>query len=152
MLMLVNVDPAGRVLSGSWRGWSSGSARPIGAAMLVMAAAVFGTFLTTFAVTLNNHLIAAVSALAAIYPAVRIWFDGERRWRYFALAGFFAAFTATNDLPALSLFAALSVGPAVEGAAADAAAYLPAAAGRGRRLLRHELDRPPHASAYPHAP
>ena len=30
--------------------------------IFVMAAAVFGTFLTTFAVTINNHLIGAASA------------------------------------------------------------------------------------------
>ena len=57
--------------------------------MFVMAAAVFGTFLTTFAVTINNHLPAAVCAAAAVYAAVRIWFDDERRLRYFVVAGLF---------------------------------------------------------------
>jgi len=36
-----------------------------------------GTFLTTFAVVLNNHDTAAVTTMAAIYPAVRIWYDGR---------------------------------------------------------------------------
>ena len=77
--------------------------------MFVMGAAVFGTLLTTFAVVINNHLPAAVSALIAVYAAVRIWFDGERRWWYFAIAGLFAAFAAANELPALSLLAALAL-------------------------------------------
>ena len=55
--------------------------------MFVVAAAALGTLLTPFAVVLNNHLIAAVSAAVALDAFVRIWFDGERRWWYFAVAG-----------------------------------------------------------------
>ena len=77
--------------------------------MFVMGVAVFGTFLTTFAVVINNHLPAAVCVTIAVYAAVRIWFDGERRWWYFAVAGLFAAFAAANELPALSLLAAVSL-------------------------------------------
>ncbi len=76
--------------------------------LFVMGAATFGTFLTTFAVVINNHLPAAVCAMVAVYAATRIWFDGESRWRYFVLAGLFAALTAANELPALAFFAALS--------------------------------------------
>jgi hypothetical protein len=61
--------------------------------------------LTAFATVLNNHTIAAASAAVAIYATVRIVADGERRWRYFALAGLAAAFTAADDLPALVLVA-----------------------------------------------
>ena len=77
--------------------------------MLVVATAAFGTFLTTFAVTLNNHIIAAASATVALYAVARIRLDGDRRWRWFVLAGFFAAFTAANELPALALLAALGL-------------------------------------------
>ena len=76
--------------------------------IFVMAAATFGTFLTTFAVAINNHLPAAVCAIAAVYAAVRIWFDGERRWRYFIVAGLFGALAAGNELPATSLLAVLT--------------------------------------------
>jgi hypothetical protein len=76
----------------------------------VMAAAAFGTFLTTFSIVLNNHLPGAISALIAVYAVVRIWFDDERRLRYFFLAGLFAAFAAANELPALALLAAIGVG------------------------------------------
>ncbi len=75
--------------------------------IFVMAAAVFGTFLTTFAVTANNHLPGAVSALVALYAAVRIWFDGERRLRYFAVAGLMATFVVACELPGAALTAAL---------------------------------------------
>jgi hypothetical protein len=77
--------------------------------IFVMAAAVFGTFLTTFAVTINNHLPAAVCALASAYAAVRIWFDGERLARYFIVAGLFAALAAANEFPAASILAAVAV-------------------------------------------
>jgi len=70
--------------------------------VFVVATAAFGTFLTTFAVVINNHLPAAVSVMIALYAAVRIWFDGERRLRYFVAAGLFAAFAAADELPALA--------------------------------------------------
>jgi hypothetical protein len=73
--------------------------------IFVMCAATLGTMLNTFATVLNNHTVAAVTAAVALYAAVRIVADGERRWRYFALAGFFAAMTAADDLPALTLVA-----------------------------------------------
>ncbi|HEX6964056.1 MAG TPA: hypothetical protein VF175_19465, partial [Lacipirellula sp.] len=62
--------------------------------IFAVAAAAFGTFLTTFAVVLNNHIIGAVSAAVALYAFVHIWFDGDKRIRWFALAGLAAAFTA----------------------------------------------------------
>jgi hypothetical protein len=73
--------------------------------MYVMGAAALGTFLTTFAVSLNNHVVAAVCAAIALYAVVRIVDDGERRWRYFVLAGLAATFVAADELPALSLVA-----------------------------------------------
>jgi len=77
--------------------------------VFVMSVATLGTLLTTFAVVLNNHLVAAVSAAIALYAFVRIYCDGERRLWYFALAGVAAAFTAADELPALSLLAAMGL-------------------------------------------
>ncbi len=74
----------------------------------VLAVAAWGTFLTTFGVTLNNHLPAAVSVAAAIYVTLRIWYDGERAPRYFLVAGFTAAFAAANELPALAFLVAVA--------------------------------------------
>jgi hypothetical protein len=73
--------------------------------LFVMAAATFATYLTTFAVVINNHVIAAACVTLSLYVTVRIWYDGERRLRYFTLAGLFAALTFSNELPALSWFA-----------------------------------------------
>jgi hypothetical protein len=75
--------------------------------LYVLAAGCFATFLTTFATTLNNHSVAACSALFALYPFVQIWYAGRRGLGLFLAAGFFAAFTAVNELPAASLAAAL---------------------------------------------
>lgn len=68
--------------------------------VLLVATAALGTILSTFLVTLNNHITAVISLIFALYPAMRIVIDGERKWWLFALAGFFAAFTCTNELPA----------------------------------------------------
>jgi hypothetical protein len=77
--------------------------------LYAMLAAGLGTYLTAYSITLNNHTIAAFCCLFSLYPAYRIWGEGERRWWYFALAGFFAAFTAVNELPALSLLGVLGL-------------------------------------------
>lgn len=71
--------------------------------IFVMAAATLGTFLNSFAVVLNNHIVAAVSTAVAIYVLFRIVAEGERRIRYFVLVGMAAAFTVANELPALVL-------------------------------------------------
>jgi hypothetical protein len=76
--------------------------------LFVIMTACFGTFVTSFTGTLNNHLIAACSVVFALAPALWAAFgtpEQDRGWRY-ALAGFFASFAACNELPAAS-FAAL---------------------------------------------
>jgi len=70
------------------------------AKIYVLIAAAMATFLTTFQVTLNNHTIAAVLLVFALYPAMRILTDDVTAPRYYLLAGFFAAFACTNELPA----------------------------------------------------
>jgi hypothetical protein len=61
----------------------------------------FGTFLSTFSVTLNNHSPGMVCVTIAFYCAVRIAYDQEKRWRYYLAAGFFGAFAFACDMPAL---------------------------------------------------
>src|SRR5262249_15134925 len=41
--------------------------------LFVLTAACFGTFVTTFAITLNNHTVATFSAIIALYAFLRIW-------------------------------------------------------------------------------
>ena len=73
--------------------------------ILVMASCVFGTFLTTFAITITNHLPAAACAAVLLDALVRIWLDGDRRIATFIAAGFFAAMMAANEVPAAALTA-----------------------------------------------
>jgi len=75
--------------------------------IFVVAAASLATFLSTFVVVINNHLPGAVCAAITFYAAVRIWFDGRRELRYFAVAGLFGALMVTCELPALALLALL---------------------------------------------
>lgn len=96
--------------------------------IFMMAGAAFGTFLTTFAVSINNHLIGAMSALVAVAAATAIWYDGRREARYFIAAGFFGAFMVANELPALAMFALISLGLAWKAPRQTLLCYLPAAA------------------------
>jgi hypothetical protein len=78
----------------------------------VLTAACFGTFVTTFSVTLNNHTVAAWSAMFALYAAVRIWSpsgEEDTPFSLFPVAGFFAGFTACNELPAAAFAFAMFV-------------------------------------------
>jgi hypothetical protein len=124
------------------------------ARVFVVAAAALGTFLTTFAVTLNNHVPAAVTAGAALYCAVRIWFDDQRRLRYFALAGLLAALAAAEELPALALLAGLGAALAWRAPRQTLLAYLPAAAVVAlaffaTNLIAHGGLRPPYMHRSP---
>jgi hypothetical protein len=65
----------------------------------------FGTFLSTFSNTLNNHLPAAVAAGISLWCLDRIIQRGQRQWYWFALCGLCTSFTAANEMPALSWLA-----------------------------------------------
>lgn len=117
--------------------------------IFVIAAATCGTLLTTFAVVLNNHLPAAVSATVALYAFVRIYCDGERRLVYFAIAGLAAAFTAADELPALSLLALLGAMLLLRAPRETLLGFVPAAlvvvvAFFGTNYLAHDSLRPPY--------
>jgi hypothetical protein len=133
--------------------------------LYVMAAACFATFLTTFVISLNNHTVAACSALFALYPAVRILSESRTSasilsepqpfgsdlseprpsgsdpaddsvrcrsaWREALLylgAGFFAAFTAANELPALAFAVGLFLVLLVHSPVRTLLYFVPAAA------------------------
>jgi hypothetical protein len=78
--------------------------------LLAFITAAIGTFLTTFAGTLNNHTPAAVCVLFASYPLLKAVIENRDMapWEYGA-CGFFAGFAATFELPALAFVAALGV-------------------------------------------
>ena len=95
--------------------------------ILVMASCVFGTFLTTFAITITNHLPAAACTAVLLDALVRIWLDGDRRTWTFIVAGFFSAMLAANEVPAAALSAAVSVVVLWLAPRKTLIAYLPAA-------------------------
>ena len=79
--------------------------------VFVVAVACWATFLNTFAVVINNHLIAAACAMVAVYATLRIWREEVRDLApgYAMFAGFFAALTVAHELPALSLWCVLGM-------------------------------------------
>jgi hypothetical protein len=118
--------------------------------VFVMAAATMGTFLNTFAVVLNNHIVAAVSAAIALYALVRILADGERRWPYFFAAGLAAAFTVANELPSLVFLGATALILVWHAPRPTFLAFVPgvaivAAAFFATNWLAHESLRPPYS-------
>ncbi len=80
------------------------------ARLLAFTTACCGTFLTTFAHTLNNHVPAAYCALFAVYPLLskRGTPATESPLKLF-VGGFFAGLTVTLELPAAALAAGLLV-------------------------------------------
>lgn len=132
VLVLLNVVPMAVVLVLFMR-WLDRHAAHDWAWLFSLTAAAFGTNLFLFSTTLNNHTVGAHCAFFAAYAWLRIWVDGERRARYFALAGFFAALAAAFEHPALALLAPMIgslvwLAPRRALAAALPAALLPAAA------------------------
>jgi len=118
--------------------------------IFVVAAACFATFLTTFAITLNNHLTAAISLVAALAVSVPVFRDGRRAWWLFALAGLSYGFLAANELPALSLLALAGLGFAWKSPWQTLFGFLPAAgivaAGAfGTNVVAHGDWRTPYA-------
>lgn len=95
--------------------------------MLMVAAGTAGTFLSTFAVSVTNHLPGAAAAAVSLWAVARIWYDGERRWYWFALAGCASAFTFACELPALAWFALVTAALLWQAPWPTLRAYLPAA-------------------------
>ncbi len=117
--------------------------------VFMMGAATFGTFLTTFANVLNNHLPAAVCAAIALYALVRIWFDGDRRLITFAVAGVSAALLVASELPGLALAGLISLVLLAVAARQTLLAYVPAAAVIaagffGTNWIAHQSLKPPY--------
>jgi hypothetical protein len=83
--------------------------------LFVVAAACFGTLVTPFLNTFNNHTLGTFCAVFALYAALKIRPPGDTNgssWRNDALyvvAGLFAGLTASNELPALAFTGLLGV-------------------------------------------
>jgi hypothetical protein len=74
-----------------------------------VTAACFGTLVTPFLITLNNHTLATCSVVVAVNATVQILSDSRESWLWFIVAGFFAGFTAANELPALAFATGLGL-------------------------------------------
>lgn len=96
--------------------------------LYVVAVGGFATFVTSFSACLNNHTVAAWGCLFALYPALRILQDGDRRKMSFILAGFFAGFTACSELPAAAFAACLGLLLACRAVRPTVCLYIPAVA------------------------
>lgn len=105
MLLIVNLLP---LLAWWWlmlRWWERQSTDEWSTIVLCLFLA-WGTYLTTFVNTLNNHLPAALCVGLSLWCIDRIAQCGDRRWRWFVLCGLATSFAAANELPALSWVAA----------------------------------------------
>jgi hypothetical protein len=114
------------------------------------ALAACGTFLTTFAVVLTNHVPAAACTAASAWFAHRIAAHGGRSWATFAAAGLWAALAAAFEFPALAWLAAvLAIAARCDLrrtlVAAVPAAAVVAAASLGTNWLAHGELLPPYA-------
>ena len=70
--------------------------------MFVVGCAGFATFVTTFAISLNNHLPAVVAVSLSLYALVMIWKRQTDRAGWFLLCGLMAALAAAFEIPALA--------------------------------------------------
>lgn len=93
----------------------------------VLACAGFGTYLSTFTVTLNNHLPAAICVMIALYFVSEIWRKSETPWWYYAAAGFFSAAVVANELPGLAFCVLVMLVCAVRSLGRTTLIFVPAA-------------------------
>lgn len=73
---------------------------------MILLLMTWGTFVSTFANTLNNHLPGALAAGVSLWALLRIIYDGQTQTGNFVLAAFAAAMCAVCELPALAWTAA----------------------------------------------
>ncbi|MEZ6102278.1 MAG: hypothetical protein R3E01_25350 [Pirellulaceae bacterium] len=117
--------------------------------IFVMFAATHGTYLSTYAITINNHVPAAVTTAITLWAVVKIIYLQSRSGWLFALAGLASAMTAANELPALSLLAATGLALLYVDPKRTLMFYTPAAAVIvvaffATNYLAHEDLRPPY--------
>ena len=72
--------------------------------IFVTFTAAFGTLVTSFAATFNNHTVAACCVTMTLYQLLKILTAERTSGWHFALAGLFAALSCMSELPA-TLFA-----------------------------------------------
>jgi hypothetical protein len=118
--------------------------------VFAVASACFATFLTTYSVTLNNHLTAAIALTFGLAVIVPMWQAGRFDWLRIAVAGLCLGFLAANELPALSLTVFAGLALAWKSPLKTLAAYVPAvllvaAAAFWTNIIAHGDWRTPYA-------
>ena len=118
--------------------------------LYVMAAATLGTFLTTFAVSFNNHVPAAVCVSIALYAVLKIWRERQTNGWFFAAAGLFSGLAASFELPALAFLAVCIFLCFLRSIRQTIAGFVPAgalvfAAFFATNYVAHNEFRPPYA-------
>lgn len=104
ILMIINIVPFFFYLCIIDR-WAARFSRDGWTRLVVLVAAGFGTTVTPFLITFNNHTIGTFCVLFALDALFVVWERRGTPWT-FARAGLFAAFAAANELPALAFTAA----------------------------------------------
>ncbi|MDG2381497.1 MAG: hypothetical protein P8N76_07475 [Pirellulaceae bacterium] len=122
--------------------------------IFVVTCACWGTFLTTFCITLNNHLPAAICVMICVFCLFSIWRSEAAHPIYFVVSGFAAAFAAANELPALSFLAVFGAGLFWLSPKKTLLAFLPAVAlvaiaFFATNYVAHQSIRPPYAHRNP---
>ncbi|MCA9239332.1 MAG: hypothetical protein KDA37_03995, partial [Planctomycetales bacterium] len=120
------------------------------AALFTVITAAYGTLLTAFAASLNNHLYGAASAAVALYCWVRIRETGSPRGGWFVLAGLACGFAYATELPSLAMAAAIAVSLLFHAPRNTLLAFCPAmlvvvGAVVFTNWLAHDSLRPPYA-------
>lgn len=94
----------------------------------VLACAGFGTYLSTFSNSLNNHLPAAISVMISLFCVGEIIRKRDSaHWSLYLWCGLFGAFAAANELPALSFFAFVGLLCGLKSVRKTFVAFVPAA-------------------------
>ncbi len=76
--------------------------------LFVVVAGGFGTLVSPFLITLNNHNFAVVGVMIAWMATMRVWQTIDRpAWRHFVVAGLACGFAVSNELPSLAFAAAV---------------------------------------------
>jgi len=68
--------------------------------LFVLSTGAFGTLLTPFLMTFNNHTVAAAGVMVALFALMRLLSDETPRGWTFGLCGLAAAWACANELPA----------------------------------------------------
>lgn len=95
--------------------------------LFVLSAAAFGTLVTPYLMTLNNHTVAVVGVMISLFALERVLSDESPRGWHFALCGLAAGWACANELPAAAFGLATFVLAAKRSVRQTACWYAPAA-------------------------